>query len=249
MQSEYGAIRETMNKFSLYTIYARFFPALISALPVFILGYFIFEFTELKEVQGLILFLSNLKFLGKVTFGIIFLYFYSQLIRTTSRLIEDKYFYEEKGFPTTYLMMYNNKIFSTSYKDKYREKIKSLFQMELLDEAQEKINDQEAKKKLDEITKQVILYLGNGKLVQKYNIWYGFFRNLIGGMPYGILFCIVNIIAGTIWLDSPVLWISSLLPLFLFIFILIFHKRVLFQHSEAYAKQLISEFMVSAQDS
>jgi len=48
------------------------------------------------------------------------------------------------------------------------------------------------KKRLNEATKQVILKVRDGHLVKKHNIWYGFFRNLVGGSIYSSFFCFLT---------------------------------------------------------
>ena len=217
------------------------FPALVSSLPLIILWFFGSDQGELEELMSFIL---SLQFLGGITLTIVFLYFYSELIRTTSKFIERHYFSNRIGFPTTYLMMYQDDTFSRIYKDTYRQKAKALFGMHLPSVAEEKDNPNEARKRLQETTKLVILRVGSGRLVMKHNIWYGFFRNLIGGSLYSVVFCILNIYIGAVMLENNTLWISSLALLIGYIFVLLLHKRILVQHAEAYAKQLFAEFML-----
>lgn len=230
------------NLFDTYTIYARFFPAIVSALPLFVLWFFLSRFGELNDLMSFIL---SLKFIGSLTLGAVFLYFYAQLIRTTSIFLEKRYFLNSQGFPTTYLMMYKDTTFSKEYKDAYRQLVRTLLRIEIPDETQEKRDPGNAKKRLDEVTKLVIIHVGKGKLVLKHNIWYGFFRNLAGGMFFSTLFCILNICIGLIWLKSITLWVSSAVLLICFGMVLLFHKPILMQHAEAYAKQLIAEFMMT----
>ncbi len=229
-----------MASFSTYTIYARFFPAIISALPLAVLWFFL---SDLKELSNLVSFVLQFKFLGELSFSLVFLYLYAQIIRTTSKFLEERYFTKAKGFPTTYLMSYENRVFSESYKDKYRERIASCFNLELLDADKEKEEPEEAKKRLDEVVKHVILKVGDGKLVGKHNIWYGFFRNLIGGSFYSTTFCLLNIGVGYFLINNPILVIPSGVILILNATILFFRKKILIQNGEAYAKQLIAEFM------
>lgn len=160
------------NLFSFYTIYARFFPALISALPLLILWYFI---SPLNGLSGLGVYILGLKFACNLTLGGVILYFYSQIIRTIAKVLERKYFLEKRGFPTTYLMLYDDRSFSTSYKDAYRAKIKKVFKLDLPTDGDERENIAETIKRLNETTKQLILYVGNGRLVLEHNVWYGFF--------------------------------------------------------------------------
>jgi len=229
-----------MAKFSTYTIYARFFPCIISALPLFILWFFLSENIQLKELGT---FLLSLKFYGGITLSIVFLYFYAQVLRITSKFIQKTLFLDKAGFPTTYLMTYADNTFSKNYKDKYRQLVKKQFGIDLLNENEEATDITEARKLLNEATKQVILKVKDGQLVKKQNIWYGFVRNLIGGTIYSIIFCIINIIVGSAWYKSPILVISSIILLVIYSILLLFKKQILVQNSEAYAYQLIAEFM------
>lgn len=228
------------NPLDSYTLYARVFPALISALPLFILWYFI---STLGELSGLVSYVFSLKFLGSVTFGVVFLYFYAQVIRTASKFLETRYFLKEKGFPTTYLMLYRDSTYSRNYKDTYRARVTKAFGITLPTEEDEKEDLEETKKRLHEITKYIILQLGSGHLVLKHNVWYGFFRNLVGGALFSSLFCILNIYIGVFSLNNPTLWATSIVLLICFAFLLLWRKSILVQQAKAYAKQLIAEFM------
>jgi hypothetical protein len=193
-------------------------------------------------------YILNLKFIGSVTFGVVFLYFYAQIIRTASKFLEGRYFLRESGFPTTYLMLYGDSSFSRSYKDAFRARAKIAFNIILPTEEEENEDFLETKRRLNEITKHIILQLGSGHLILKHNVWYGFFRNLVGGSIFSSLFCILNIYVGAVALKNPTLWASSTILLICFAFILLCRRSILVQHAEAYAKQLIAEFMENNKD-
>lgn len=223
-----------------YSIYARFFPSIITALPLFILWFFLSKNLQLKDLMS---FLLSIKFYGGITISLVFLYFYAQVIRITSKYFENKYFIKKLGFPTTYLMTYADRTFSENYKDKYRQLAKKHFDFDLLNKDEELQNPIEAQKRLNETTKQVILKVKNGQLVKKQNIWYGFVRNLIGGTIFSIIFCIINIIAGLTVHKSCLFIILSVILLVVYGGMFLFHKPILRQNAETYANQLISEFI------
>jgi hypothetical protein len=229
-----------MIKFDTYTIQARFYPALISSVPLFILWYFLIRDPDWK---GPLEFIFSLRFLGGISFSLIFLYFYSQFIRITSKYFERKYFTGAKGFPTTYFMLYEDQTYSSDYKDKFRERVEKAFKLQPLDAAEETLNRVEARNRITECFNHIRLKIGNGKLVLKHNIWYGFSRNLIGGAIYGVIFCIWNIIIGFFLLKAVPLAIISLVLLGTYLILLVFRRAILTQNAEAYARQLISEFM------
>ncbi len=171
------------------------------------------------------------------------LYFYAQIIRFVSKLFEASYFTKATGFPSTYLMTYADERYSKSYKDRYRELIKRDFDMDLLDETAEAKDAKEAKKRLNEATKQVILKLKDGHLIMKHNVWYGFVRNVIGGAVFSVAFCVLNILSGAVILKSYKLVIISTVLVIPYAFLLIFWKPLMKQNAEAYANQLFAEYV------
>lgn len=235
-------IQANKNPFDSYSLYARVYPALICAVPLFVLWYFLSEFGELSDLMSFIL---SLKFMGSLTLGIVFLYFYAQLIRTASKLLEKRYLLEAQGFPTMYFMLYGNDTFSKQYKELYREKVLNVLEVTLPSEDEERADLIETKKRLHEITKHIILHVGNGQLVLKHNVWYGYFRNLVGGALFASIFSCLNIYIGVFVLRNQTLWISSVVMLVVYAFLILWRKGILTQHAEAYAKQLIAEFMES----
>lgn len=223
-----------------YVLYARFFPTIISALPLFILWFFLSENHHLRE---LLVFLLNIRFYGGITISLVALYLYAQIIRVTSKYFENRYFVRDLGFPTTYLMTYADDTFSKSYKDKYRDLVKKHFDIDVLGQDREASDAVEARKRLNEATKQIILKVGDGRLVRKQNVWYGFIRNLIGGAVFSIIFCLINIVVGLTVRRNMLLIILSLILLIAYGVLLLFRKQVMKQNAEAYANQLIAEFI------
>lgn len=229
-------------KFDTYSTYARIFPAILSSLPIFIIWYF---FSKNNELNALFEYLLSVNFLKETTFSLIFLYLFSQVIRVSSKRFEESLFTNADGFPTTYLLTYENDTFSSSYKDKFRENIKRDFKLDLLNKDEELLDLKEANRRITESIALVRLKIGNGKLVLQHNIWYGFFRNLIGGSIYAILFSIIGCILSITIIPNIILLNCSLTLLLLYSIIIFFRKAILIQNAEAYAKQLISEYMFS----
>ncbi len=121
--------------------------------------------------------------------------------------------------------------------------MKALWKLEALNQVEEIAQPVEAVNRLNEAFNHIRLKVGSGKLVLKHNIWYGFVRNLIGGAIYSSLFCGANILLGRPIYKSSPLVVASAILLVIYVAILIFHKPLLLQNAEAYARQLISEFM------
>lgn len=199
------------------------------------------------EWKDLMSFILNLKFVGAISCSAVFLYFYSQFIRITSKYFERKYFTGKYGFPTTYFMLYSDQTYSTDYKDKFRDKVRKELKLDLLDVAKELEQPDDARKRLNECFNHIRLKVGSGKLVLKHNIWYGFTRNLIGGSIYASIFCVANIILGFGVFRQPTLVVASFVLLAVYVSILAFHRAILIQNAEAYGRQLISEYMTSSE--
>ena len=116
--------------FDRYTIIAVSFPGIITFLPLIILWFFLVNHDEFKDLTS---FLFNLSFFGGISLTVVLLYFYSQIIRTTSKYLERSYFIHQRGFPTTYLMSYFDHVFSDTYKQKYHDLVFQEFKLNLLD--------------------------------------------------------------------------------------------------------------------
>lgn len=237
------AIRKSVKpikNISAYEIYARYIPALLTGLPFIIGGFLLMKAAETKDILD---FLLSLRFFGYISFTFIGLYFYAQLIRTVSKSFEKRYFHDQNGFPSTYFMLYANREYSDALKDAYRDKVKQEFNFLLSTRSEEEASRSEAIKRLNDITKRVILRVGKGVLIDKHNQWYGFFRNLIGGSIFGLLGSLSNLIVGYYILhDRGIVLISALLFVG-YCALLLFRRPLIMQHAEAYARQLHAEFM------
>lgn len=228
-----------MKMFTSYTLTARIMPAFLCSLSVILLMYFLVKITEVKQFAD---YMAAIK-IGGVSVYLIFLYFFAHIIRATSKYYENKYFVNDKGFPTTYFMAYSDSKYSKEYKSRFREKLKQVFNWELLDEENERANYTEAKKRLDEATRLIIPYVGDGNLVKSYNIWYGFVRNLIGGLVYSLLFCAMNVWIGQLLIKEALLIYLSCVLFSVYLLLYIFRETILRQYAENYADKLIAEFM------
>jgi len=231
------------NPFDSYSLIARAYPALISAMPLFILWYSLSKFDELNNLLEFIL---SIEFVGELTIAVVFLYFYAQLIRAISLVVEKRLFTSKRGFPSAYFLLYSDDHYSTSYKDEFRRRASLVFNLSLPTQDDESDRPDDAQRQLCELSKHMILYVKKGELIFKHNIWYGFFRNLIGGSIFSILFCILNIFVGVFILESVILWSTSTVMLIIFTTLFVFKDAILIQQAEAYGKQLISEFMEKA---
>lgn len=229
-------------KNDVYLFYARLIPSLLTSLPILALLYALMDAPQLKQLVDYF----PIRALGATTLYFAVLYFYSHVIRATSKYFENKYFINDKGFPTTYFMSFADSKYSREYKNKFREKVRQTLQWELLDEAQERNDPSEAKKRLDETIRLILPIIGKGQLVQEYNTWYGFFRNLIGGLIYAMAFCMIDLLLSRYIFDNLPLTIISMILLCIYITVFSFRKTLLKQYAETYADKLFAEFMTKS---
>ena len=230
-----------MKWLSSYTLFARFMPTFLISLPLIIFMFFINAACDVSKLAKHILAIN----ICGVSSYIIFIYFMSHIIRSTSKYYENKQFINNKGFPTTYFMTYADSKYSEEFKSKYRQKVHNLFSFSLLNKEEETSNFIEAVKRLNEATRLVISHVGDGKLVLQYNTWYGFIRNLIGGLVYSIVLCAINVILSrTVVVDNVFFYVSMILAI-IYVLIFLFKTVLLKQYAETYADKLISEFMTS----
>lgn len=231
--------------FNLYDILARYLPSLMSALPFFVIWFYLSENFQLKSLSS---FIMGIKIFGVegISFSLVFIYIFSLVIREISKYFERKYFTGKraKGFPTTYLMTYSDSTLSDRYKDKYRELIFNRFGFELSFKDAEHKDSIEARKRLNEATRLVIAEMGNVHLVLLHNIWFGSLRNLIGGTIISMPLCIGGIAIGWFLLEKSIVMIFVLTTLFLlYVAVFLFRKPILTHNGEAYAQKLFAEFI------
>lgn len=226
-----------------YSLKARYFPAVISILPIVVFNYFYLSpyiAGLLNDFNGVSLVVSN------VSIPAIAIYFVVQLNRFTSKeLFEKRIFKDELHMPTTNLMLFSTKFLTDDLKEALRRKIKHDFGVVLLGKTEEAGNEKLARKKIVEAMAQVRLKVKNGRLVLQHNIEYGFVRNLLGGSIFGVLSSIWNIIFFDEINHNDFAFKISAVMLVAFTLILLFNKIILESFGYNYAKVLINEYQQS----
>ncbi len=218
-----------------YQLYARIVPSILSSIPALLYQYFFLN----QEIANFLQFLDSLKFIGDITISIVILYFISQ----TNRLIAKKLFEKKEIYlPTTNFLLFSNQEYSKEYKQKIYEKIQHTFDIRLPTKNEQEKNEMNSRKRIAEAMSLVRKRIGNGKLLLQHNIEYGFWRNLIGGTIFAIIFSGMDAYFAYIQSNASILVLSiSLLivysiPLFL-------NKYIIQKVSALYARTLIQEYM------
>ena len=234
-------MNDDLNKhISTYELFAHYLPAIVTSIPFLLIGFVLLRRHDTKDI---ISFVISLKFFGYVSMSFIGLYFYAQLIRSTAKFFEKSYFHKKRSFPTTYFMLYSDGEYSHAYKDDFRRRVNDVFGFQLCPKDEELLNPDEATRRLNDITKQIILRIGDGALVGKHNQWYGFIRNLVGGSLYGIIGTLTAFFLGWFILNDSILSYAAVPLCVIYGAILLFRRSLIVQHAEAYARQLHAEFM------
>src|SRR5215831_4206007 len=131
-----------MNK---YFIKARFYPTLITVVPVLIFYYY----TLGTKLNNLLNYIIAVPVILHVTIGSGLIYGLIQLNRFFGKEVFQKiYFKDDLYMPTTNYLLYKNNFLSAGMKRKLREQILNDFNIELLSEEEERRNEDEARKQI-----------------------------------------------------------------------------------------------------
>jgi hypothetical protein len=191
------------NMFDKYAFKALYIPAIIIAIPLMVLSS-VLNIDELKEIFK---YADKFLIVGNFGLNMIAIIFLTHVVRTMGKyLIEYPLFQNGLRFPTTEMLLWKTKLISKEMKTNLHEKIKKDFNLKLpvLDE---ELNDNsEARLLARDAVNQIRSYVGNEKRTKQYNIYYGLFRNLTGGLPLGLIFTILALIFVDGHIAKIILW-------------------------------------------
>lgn len=224
-----------------YEIKARYIPTFISVIPI---------------VHFLILFLGEVfwrKLANNVVWMVVGNLSLSLIIMVAMVQIQSsiaKHWIEEsvfgkggESFPTTEMLLYNRGLISIQRKEQIRSKIIQLFGCTLSSESDERNNSIQARLQARESVANVRRAVGRGVMTFQYNIRYGFFRNLIGGVIWSFIGSIgCSIIYGIDkdWKAMSIFIILALIHLIMFLY----KKTILTSLAFTYADTLFNEFLL-----
>ena len=220
--------------FNEYSRKARVYPMILCLAPLYI------------SINPILIVLNASELAPKITIGSIMIvaaiHFGVDITRNIGRLIEKKVFENGNSFPTTNLLLSANNHFSKEAKREILLKIKNDFNIEMPSEAEQIKNELGSRKRINEAVGLIRQKVKDGRLLIKYNIRYGAWRNFIGGSFVSVLLCLINIILFSIGKDNQLLLISSVLCI-LYLGVLIFMKPLLHFFGGEYANQLFLEYL------
>ncbi len=221
--------------FNKYTREARFFPTIISAIPILLFQYAFFN----KEISDFLAFLGKIEIVGDITISIVILYFVAQINRFISKVFFEK---EESYMPTTDFLLFQNSEYSREYKKKFYEKLENEFNIKLPPKSLQEKEELNSRKRISEVMSLARKKVGSGKLLLQHNIEYGFWRNLSGGSILAVLFSgITTYLSFT--QNKDAILIASIILLLIFLVVLIFNRFFIDRVGKLYARVLIQEYM------
>lgn len=221
-----------------YGLKARIYPAIICAVPFLIFGHFYLD----RILPGFTENFMTVKIFGDISIFFVSIFFLSLVGRFFSvELFENRYFENGLAMPSTELLLHSNGNYTSGFKGKVHEKIRSDFSLNLADIRSETSDQKEARKKIVEAVGAIRMMVGSGSLVLPRNIEYGFFRNIIGGSVLAFPMSIFN--AVFFFADrSHVAFGFSIFSIAFYGIFLFFAKNIIEKHGYIYAKALIQEY-------
>ena len=230
-----------MNIIDEYEIKARYIPTFICMIP---LADFLFTFLGDKFFVELANSFSWL-LVGKISVSFIFMIAFMQVQCSIGKhLIEESIF--GKGginFPTTKMLLFCEGMLSEDRKRQIRDKILIDASILLSTKEEEKSNFSDAQLRAREAVNAIRNIVGKGSKTIKYNIRYGFFRNLIGGC----LFVFIGSFACVIYYLNKDWNALIFFGVYLVFFVLFFalKRKILGSLAYSYADRLFSEYLTS----
>ena len=229
-----------MKYLNRYTFFARYLPGLISIFPLTLTYFFVTKTHsdyELKE------YFESTTFILGISGTFVLTFFISMITREFGTFLEKKYFDNRNGFPTNYLMLYQNDKLPLQSKKKYGEKLQKDFELRRLDEFEEINNNDEAVKVLTQASRVLSTKYQQNEQIKDANVAYGFARNVSGGLFISLPASLAGIITGIAMKENSLLLWATVSAI-TFLLIAVFHKKWISQNAKKYAEKLFSVYLL-----
>ncbi|OGD88064.1 hypothetical protein A2870_00550 [Candidatus Curtissbacteria bacterium RIFCSPHIGHO2_01_FULL_41_11] len=230
-------MNKILGNFDKYDLEAKFFPLILAFLPLVIFFYSVQGFFNgpnllLRIVSSSILF-------GALAYSLM------DLIRNLGKELENRIFDHEMSFPTTELLLHSNDFFSREKKKLIYDKVKKDFGTLLFNPTQEHADEKIARKKIVETVGQMRQKVDKGRLLIKYNMRYGFWRNLIAASPIAAALAFISSVVLIVFLNNLVSGVLILLLFVGYLCLWIFRKQIIIPFANQYANQFFLEYLRS----
>ena len=227
-------------KTTSYYIKARFFPTLLTVIPLLILVNVIIApvyHNSLSQIFDILPIITNLGLSGALIFLMVLV---NGLV--SKEVFQRYYFKDEINMPTTNHLLWSNSKIDNQTKAMIREKIQTHYSITLMDEESETLNELTCRKQVVTAVSQIRNSLRENKLLLQHNIEYGFFRNFLGGSLIAIVFSIAILIYGNIQHDTTLVTTGTLLTI-IYLTPILLSKILINRYGNYYSKILYEQFL------
>lgn len=222
-----------------YYIRARFFPALLTSLPILVL----LNVFLLNSTSRLFFLSNSLQILINTGISGALIFLLVQINRLVSKEIFQRWFFQnELNMPTVDYILVSNSFFESSIKKVIRDKINDKYKIQLLSAEEEQADEFKARQLIVSITAQMRNDLRENKMLLQHNIEYGFIRNLIGGSFVAFVFSIFLLVYGAANSDAP-LQLTGIIMCLVYLFPLLMSKSLIRKYGHYYAKIFFDQFL------
>lgn len=171
---------------NIYFYRARLFPAVITSIPMLV---FLNNVIAVKYHDALTKIYDVLPLIAHLGLSAAIVFLCVQINRLLAKEIFQRlYFKEELFMPTTSHLLFNNTHYLGSIKNKIRDKISSKFDISLPNAQEEEQDEIKSRKLIATGVSQIRIALKGNAMLLQHNIEYGFWRNLIGGCVWAVIF-------------------------------------------------------------
>lgn len=174
-----------------YNLHAKTYPAIIAMIIPFLLTYFYVTdmdvemwstWNSLEKVIGI--FIPTAVIFSAVGYSV------RELFRSTSKLCFQNVLYceDETQMPTTEFLLWRTNYISNEEKSRVREKIQTQENYQMMTPEQESADEVQARLNIVGAVKIMRQRTWGHKVLTQYNYQYGFWRNLLGGLLWDLIF-------------------------------------------------------------
>lgn len=189
---------EKKLKMDDYDLEAVFTPAMVNIiLLVFIIACNVW--VAGLNLSSLTWWETILEVLGVIAVAVIFTRFLMHLFRGFAKLFENiNYGKDRLHFPTTSMLLYNDKSISQDLKKRVREELKATYNICLLSKSKEEADEQEARRTAKDAVATIRQVVADSKdsMTRRKLKRYGAYRNFLGGalacFPLSVAACIIT---------------------------------------------------------
>lgn len=223
-----------------YYIRARLFPSILTAIPLLVfLNVIVSEFyyDKLTSVFSILPILTNFGLSTALVFLMV------QLNRFLAKEIFQRfYFQNELKMPTTNHLLWSDTYFEQTIKEKIHSKILSKFEIKIQNENDEQNDELKSRKQIATAVSQIRNILRENKMLLQHNIEYGFFRNLVGGSVFALIFSIAIFIFGHLNINNNMKF-TGIMLIFIYLIPLVLSKLIIKRFGNYYSKILYEQFL------